>query len=344
MSTNRFPQAGCWLLCFLLVPPTLARAHSPAEEMAEAARNFLAALTPDQRTKATFAWKDDERLNWHFIPRARKGIAFKEMTPAQRPLAHALLSAGLSHRGYAKATTIMSLEQILLELEKGSGPTRDPELYFVSVFGQPGPKGVWGWRVEGHHLSVNFTIVNGEIAAAPSFFGSNPAEVKEGPRRGLRVLAEEEDLGRQLVKSLSDSQKQAAIIDTTAPRDILTEARRKVLPLEATGLPYAGMTAEQQKLLGHLVRTYVHRHRPEVAQQDLRKIDRAGWDRVLFAWAGGLEPGQGHYYRVQGPTFLLEYDNTQNDANHIHSVWRDFEGDFGEDLLRRHYQDVPHGR
>jgi hypothetical protein len=344
MTTNRFSSAPLWLLCALLTQPSLTRAHSPAEEMAEGAQNFLAALTPDQRARATFEWKDDERLNWHFIPRTRKGIPFKELTPAQRPLAHALLGTGLSQRGFAKAATIMSLEQILLELEQGSGPTRDPELYFVSVFGKPGPKGAWGWRVEGHHLSVNFTIVNGEIAAAPSFFGSNPGEVKQGPRAGLRVLGEEEDLGRQLVKSLEASQKKAAIIDATAPKDILTEAKRKVSPLEATGLAYAKLTGEQQQLLRQLVREYADRHRPEVAEQDLAKIKKAGWDKVLFAWAGGLERGQGHYYRVQGPTFLLEYDNTQNNANHIHSVWRDFENDFGEDLLRRHYQEAPHGK
>ncbi|MBI2929783.1 MAG: DUF3500 domain-containing protein [Verrucomicrobia bacterium] len=344
MTTNRCSCWTPWLMGALLAAPVFVRAHSPAEEMAEAAHNFLAALAPEQRAKATFEWKDDERLNWHFIPRARKGIPFKEMTPAQRPLAHALLSTGLSQRGYAQATTIMSLEQILLELEQGKGPTRDPELYFVSIFGQPDEQGTWGWRVEGHHLSVNFTVVGGQIAAAPSFFGSNPGEVRDGPRQGLRVLGEEEDLGRQLVKSLTDAQRKTAIIDATAPKDILTEAKRKVTPLEQTGLAYAKMTASQRRLLGELVRMYAHRHRPDVAHKDLEKIEKAGWGKLRFAWAGGVERGEGHYYRVQGPTFLLEYDNTQNNANHIHSVWRDFANDFGEDLLRRHYQEVPHGK
>lgn len=312
--------------------------------MAEAANNFLAALTPEQKAKATFEAKDDERQNWHYIPKARKGLPFKEMTPAQTKLGHALLSSGLSQRGYVKAVTIMSLEQVLRELEAGRGTmVRDEDLYYVSIFGRPGTKETWGWRVEGHHLSLNFTIVNGrEIGATPSFFGSNPAEVKEGPRKGLRVLAGEEDLGRALVKALNEDQQQVAITLKEAPKEIITAAARKVKPLETAGLPAARMTREQSAQLMQLVKEYVYRHRPEVADKDLEKIQKAGWDKVYFAWAGGTERGEGHYYRVQGPTFLMEYDNTQNNNNHIHAVWRDFENDFGEDLLRRHYETTPH--
>jgi hypothetical protein len=319
-----------------------ARAHTPAEEMAQAAQRFLAALTPEQRTKATFDFKDDERANWHFIPKARKGLPFKELTPAQRPLAFALLSTGLSQAGYAKATTIMSLEQVLGELEGSKAPfVRDPEMYYLTVFGKPGEK--WGWRVEGHHLSVNFTLPGGqEIADTPSFLGANPAEVRKGPRQGLRVLATEEDLGRKLVKSLDEEQRQVAVMAVAAPKDIITAAERKVKPLEAVGLSFAKMNPEQRALLLQVIQEYVQRVRSEVADKDLEKIRKAGHEKIQFAWAGGLESGQGHYYRVQGPTFLLEYDNTQNDANHIHAVWRDFENDFGEDLLRRHYEQVPH--
>jgi hypothetical protein len=334
------------LCCVLTLCAASARAHphAPAEAMAEAAQNFLAALTPEQRQKATFDLNDAERVNWHFVPRERKGLPFKEMTPAQRHLAHALLSTGLSHRGYVKATTIMSLEQILRDLEQGRGPTRDPELYFVTIFGQPGARSTWGWRVEGHHLSVNFTLANGHAVSAPTFFGSNPAEVKTGPRQGLRVLAEEEDLARALVSSLSEAQRQQAIIQTDAPRDIITGADRKARRLEPLGIGYAALNPEQQQRLRALVEAYAQRHRLELAAQDLEQIQQAGWDQVHFAWAGSLERGQGHYYRVQGPTFLLEYDNTQNDANHIHSVWRDLANDFGEDLLRKHYQETPHGK
>ncbi|MBI3853639.1 MAG: DUF3500 domain-containing protein [Verrucomicrobia bacterium] len=333
----------CVVVSLFLAIVFRASAHSPAEEMSDAANNFLASLTSEQQAKARFELRDEERKNWHFIPKERKGLPIKEMTPAQRNLAHALLASGLSQRGYAKAVTIMSLEDILRELEQGKGPARDPERYFVSIFGKPGDKETWAWRVEGHHLSINFTIANGnDIAATPSFMGTNPAEVRQGPRKGLRVLAVEEDLARQLVKSFNDEQKKTAIYTNTAPADIITGAERKARILATTGLPASRMNKDQSKLLLELIREYVYRHRAEVADRDLEKIRKAGFSKVYFAWAGGLERGEKHYYRIQGPTFLMEYDNTQNDANHIHAVWRDFENDFGDDLLRRHYEQTPH--
>ncbi len=315
-----------------------AWAHTAPEEMAEAASNLLAALTPAQIEKATFDLKNEERLNWHFIPRVRKGLPLKEMTPEQRHLAQGLLASGLSQRGYVKATTIMSLEQILRDLEQGKGPTRDPELYFFSIFGKPGLQSTWGWRVEGHHLAFNFTIVNGQyVSATPTFMGSNPGEVRTGPRKGLRVLSQEEDLARKLAQSLSDDQKKIGVYTNTAPSDIITGADRKARLLAPEGLPMSKMTKTQTDLLWSLIQEYVRRSRPEMADKDLEKIQMAGLEKVHFAWAGSLEPGKGHYYRIQGPTFLMEYDNTQNNANHIHAVWRDLEGDFGEDLLRKHY-------
>lgn len=322
-----------------------ARADVPAEEMARAADKFLASLNAEQKAKATFNLKDEERANWHYVPKIRKGLTIKEMASPQRELAHALLSSGLSEQGYRKATNIISLELILKDLESATRQmVRDPELYYVSIFGQPGAKETWGWRVEGHHLSVNFTIVKGQyVSATPSFFGSNPAEVKEGSRKGLRVLAGEEDLGRQLVKSLTADQRKLAVIETTAPKEIITGAERKAKPLEPTGILAAKLTSEQSGLLLNLVQEYVHRHRPALAKEDLQKIQKAGFDKIGFAWAGGLERGEGHYYRIQGPTFLMEYDNTQNNNNHIHAVWRDFENDFGDDILRRHYEQAPHG-
>ena len=312
--------------------------------MAAAANKFLEALDSAQKGKATFEFKGDERSNWHYIPKPRKGLTIKEMTPEQRKLAHALLASGLSQQGYNKATNIMSLEPVLHDLE-GAGRTfaRDQELYHFFIFGKPGPKETWGWRVEGHHISANFTIINGAfIAGTPSFFGANPAEVRQGPRSGLRVLVGEEDLGRQMVKSLSDEQKKVALIQTTAPKEIFTEAKRKVQPLENSGISGSKLTSEQSELLVKLIREYVFRIRPDLAKEDLKKIEKAGVDKIYFAWAGGVERGEGHYYRVQGPTFLLEYDNTQNNNNHIHAVWRDFANDFGEDLLLKHYQEVAH--
>jgi hypothetical protein len=321
-----------------------ATAHVAVDEMAAAANKFTASLKPEQGEKALFKLKDDERQNWHFIPKARKGLTIKEMTAEQRQFAMKLLRSGLSNHGYGTASTIMSLETILKELEgPNSRMVRDPEMYYISIFGKPDPKGTWGWRVEGHHLSVNFTIVKGEyVAGTPSFLGSNPAEVKEGPRKGLRALAEEEDTGRKLIKALTPAQQEQAIFDKTAPKDIFTMAERRVKPLEQKGIAAAKLNGEQKQMLMELIRAYVGRNRSELAKEDLRKIQEAGLDKVYFAWAGGTEKGEGHYYRVQGPTFLLEYDNTQNNANHIHAVWRDFESDFGEDLLKKHYQETPH--
>lgn len=329
---------GLWLLSSYS-----AEAHSPAEEMAEAANHFLSALTPEQKGKATFELKDSERANWNFVPLNRKGIPFKELSPAQRLLAQALLGSALSQRGYMKATTIMSLDDVLREMEQGSGPVRDPELYYVSIFGKPEEHGTWGWRMEGHHLSLNFVIADGkDITVTPSFFGSNPGEVRQGPRIGLRVLGEEEDLGRELVKSLTDDQKKIAIYTTAAPREIITGNSRKASALAPTGLSAEKMDKTQARLLQQIIEEYVRRYRPELADDDLKKIEKAGTQNLYFAWAGGVESGQPHYYRVQGPTFLMEFDNTQNNANHIHTVWRDFERDFGEDLLREHYDHVAH--
>jgi Protein of unknown function (DUF3500) len=320
-------------------------AHPVADAMTEAANKFITSLTPEQRGKATFDWKSDERENWHYIPKDRKGLTVKEMTPPQRALAFGLLAAGLSHQGYAKATNIMSLESVLAELE-GAGRRfmRDPELYYFSVFGKPDATGTWGWRVEGHHFSANFTLVKGRyFASTPSFLGSNPAEVRKGPRAGLRVLANEEDTARKLVKSLSDEQRKAAVFNSVALKEIVTEAKQQVTPLESAGIAAAKLKPDQTALLMSVIKEYVQRVRPELAEEDLKKIQTAGVEKIYFAWAGGIEKGEGHYYRVQGPTFLLEYDNTQNDNNHIHAVWRDFDSDFGEDLLKKHYAEYPHG-
>ena len=320
-------------------------AAKAAHEMAHAADNLWKALTDDQKKKAGFAFKDDQRYDWHFIPRARKGLPWKEMTPAQQALGHGLLASGMSSRGYIQAQTIMSLEAILKEIEGPNGAmVRDSELYYFSIFGTPGGKDPWGWRVEGHHLSLNFTVMGDKGAVGgPTFMGANPGEVRVGARKGLRALAHEEDLARRLVKALTDDQKKKAIVSGDAPKDIISLVARKAKPIEPAGLLAADMTADQKAMLTELLALYAEKLRPEIASQDLAKILKAGVDKVGFAWAGGLEPGQPHYYRIQGPTFLLEYDNTQNNANHIHTVWRDYEGDFGEDLLKRHYEAAPDG-
>jgi hypothetical protein len=320
-------------------------AHPAADAMTDAAKKFLGALKPEQKAKAHYAdLKSDARQAWHFIPTemvsfGRKGLPMTEMTEDQRKLAFALLQSAMSEHGYAKATGIISLEAVLKQFEKNSKVDRNPVLYFVSVYGTPDAKGTWAWRFEGHHLSLSFTIVDGkEFAAVPSFMGTNPAEVREGPKKGLRVLGVEEDLGRELVKSLSAEQRTTAIFAEKAPADIITGAKVKADRLSPAGIAYAKLNDAQKQQLKKVVAEYANRVRSDVAKADLAKIDKAGWDTVAFAWAGGLERGDGHYYRVQGPTFLLEYDNTQNNANHVHAVWRDFTNDFGEDLLKRHYE------
>jgi hypothetical protein len=321
----------------LLLTSAYSRMHS-ASVMTDTAKAFLASLDAEQRARATFQFQDEERFAWHYIPKVRKGLPLKDMNSAQKHLAHALLSAGLSQRGYIKAITIMSLDEILRILEQGKGPVRDPEGYFFSVFGEPLEIGTWGYRIEGHHLSQNFTITNGKVQGAPSFFGDNPAEVREGPRKGLRVLAHEEDFARAFVQSLTPEQKKTAILNGDAPADILTtNSRKAALKGQPSGISAAKLDAHQKELLQNLLDEYCYNMPEQVAQAREEQIKKAG-NNLYFAWTGGEQPGQPHYYRIQAPAFLIEYDDTQNNANHIHSVWRDFEGDFGLDLLKEHYQ------
>jgi hypothetical protein len=321
----------------LMLSAAYYKINSPSV-MSDAAKAFLASLPPDQKARATFAMADEERFNWHFIPRVRKGLAFREMSPGPRQLAHALLAAGLSQQGVIKADTVMSLDQVLKEIEVNPTNERDPEKYYFSIFGEPSETGAWAYRVEGHHLALNFTIVKGHVASTPSFFGANPAEVRGTSRNGLRTLAREEDLGRDLVKALSDAQRAVAIVDKTAYKDIITMASRKAaIEGKPSGLPYAKMNAKQREALDALVAEYAYDFPPTIAEARMEQYHKSQ-SGLYFAWAGGIEKGNPHYYRIQTPTFLIEYDDTQNEANHIHSVWRDYEGDFGVDLLADHYQ------
>ena len=311
------------------------------QRMAEAASNFLASLDEAGRQKAGIDFADStERKNWHYIPRERAGLPLKEMDERQRVLALALVATGVSASGYEKVSTIISLEPILAELE-GAGRRfqRDPELYYVSIFGEPGGDAPWGWRFEGHHVSLNHTVVEGRLGSTPLFFGSNPAEVRHGEQTGLRALRAEEDLGRQLLHELDGEQKAVAIVSAEAPRDILTTNVPHVRgEVEPEGLGSADMSTAQRQVLDALIEVYVRRLPEAVAEAEWARLGAAYLRAAHFAWAGAEERGGPHYYRVQGPSFLAEYDNTQNDANHIHAVWRDLNNDFGEDLLRRHYR------
>jgi hypothetical protein len=303
--------------------------------MTTAAKNFLNSLEPWQKTAVSFKLEDEERSNWFYTPVPRKGLALHDMKPYQRQLALAMLGAGLSQRGFIKAVTIMSLDEILLVTEPA--PRRDPDNYYISIFGEPSETGEWGYRFEGHHVSQNFTLVNGKVQGAPSFFGSNPAEVLDGPRKGLRVLANEEDLALDVVNSLTPDQRKVAIFDEKAPGDILTtNSREAALKGQPNGLSASAMTPAQRTKLQDLLEEYCQNMPEEVAALREAQIKKAGTN-IWFAWAGGTQHLQPNYYRVQTPDFLVEFDKTQSNGNHIHSVWRDFNGDFGRDLLKEHY-------
>ncbi len=340
-----FPMNRC---CFILLLFFGVRSavghdhpqHETAELMAEAATAFLGALDDDDRADAVLSLESAERENFHYVPLRRRGVVFKDLNPAQRELALELLRTALSVSGARQARQIMELEAILRGLENGA-PHRDPELYYVTVFGEPGEL-PWGWRFEGHHLSVNQTVTADGISGTPLFFGANPARISAGPRAGERILGETEDAGRAFVLSLSDVQRDHAVIADRAPFEIETGQRPRVDPLKPAGLPYAEMTAAQQEALRALVQLYLDRHAHEIAVASRERIAAHGFGNLVFAWAGPLEAGRGHYYRVQGPTFVIEYANTQNDANHHHTVFRDFERDFGRDLLGDHMR-TQHG-
>ena len=343
VSYSRLALVGGVVLAFVLSAVIAAQRSSDA--MVTAAQQFLESLTPAQRQEAVFAFDSNERFKWNFIPDEmfpRNGLALKAMTPAQRMRAQDLLKTGLSQKGYMTYTAIMELETVLKALEKDSGDNgrrflRDPLAYRFSIFGTPSADAIWGWRVDGHHVSLHFTVAKGRlVAAAPTFAGTNPAEIRSGKQKGMRILAEQEDTARDLLMSLTAEQQKAALFTADAPEDIVTGNKDKVDPEKPVGLVSKNMTPEQRLKLMSVVRSYSSLMADDIAKERVGRIWSAGIENISFGWAGGTMPGEKHYYRIQGPTFLIEFDNTQNDANHIHSVWRDFNGDFGRDLLRAH--------
>ncbi len=329
---------------FALLTSAYHRSNS-VSAMTRAAQALLKSLTPEQQAKAQLAFEGDERFFWHYIPtddipkrynKPRMGLTLKDMTGAQQHLAIGLLSAGLSQSGFIKATGIMSLEDVLKVMEKDTVDRRHPGKYHFSIFGTPTDDGTWGYRVEGHHVSLHFTIHKGKLSGTPTFFGANPHEVRTGERAGFRVLAQEEDLGRSLMQALDAGQQKTAMVAEKAPADILTEASRKAaLTGQPNGLSVSKLNAKQRGMLTELMDEYVSNVPETVAAQRREQIKKAG-NNIYFAWAGPVEKGKPHYYRVSSPVFLIEYDNTQNEANHTHTVWRDFNGDFGLDMLADH--------
>ena len=310
--------------------------------MQTAAQDYLSTLSASELGQGTWGLSADERFDWHFVPRERYGVRIKDMTNEQRVAAHALLKSVLSSQGYLKATGVMQLEGVLGMIEERP-ERRDPEDYYFNVFGDPTDGDGWAWRFEGHHISLNFTAAgDGLPSVTPAFFGSNPHVVPEGPNAGHRLLGAEEELARELMGLLDQRQLQATIFDDEAPSDIFTGNSREASIQNYQGISIASLTDEQRRAFMELLEEYLHNARHDVAHVQMQRIREAGMDNLYFGWAGSTKPGEGHYYRIHGPTILIEYDNVQGGANHVHSVWRDFQDDFGADLLRRHYEEADH--
>lgn len=315
-------------------------------ELVNRANTFLSLLDASQKEKAQYTFDHDERFNWAFVPRSRNGIPLHDLNDQQRAAAFALLKVSLSEQGYQKATSIVGLENILRQIEgRSEGDNyRDPLKYYITVFGTPSATNEWGWRFEGHHVSVNFSSVGGFIeSSTPSFFGSNPATVPQGEKRGLQILKQEMDLGFSLVNSFSAEQLKTARFSDTAPSEIFSSNDRNAKHLEPAGILYAAMNDQQRKTFMQLLQTFVGNYELGFSDKLMAKIKKAGIEKLSFAWAGSLKPGVVQYYRIQGPMLLIEYDNTQNNANHIHTTVRDLTNDFAEDILKEHYK-KEHGK
>ena len=312
--------------------------------MSASAKGFLAAITPAQKGEAFFKFDDPERLNWHFIPRPRKGLPLKSLEGVALKAAHAFIRSGLSEAGYDQTLNVMSLEELLYLLEAGERDARrdrrDPGKYYLSVFGEPSDNGQWGWRLEGHHVSLNFTIKEGKVVSStPEFFGANPGTVDAGKGRQIRVLGPEEDIARQILKHCSPEQEKLCWLSKVAPGEVPGANPNPANPAgpnttqaavaDPVGLPYSQMSEDQKKLVQELLSEYLKNLPADIEQERRAAINAAGIDKLYFAWYGGSELHEPHHYRVQGPTFVVEYNNTQNSANHVHSMWRNLGGDFG---------------
>jgi hypothetical protein len=330
------------LLLLLFIPFSLSA--QSGKTGAAIAMRFINSLDSVQMKKTLFDFEQKARYDWHYIPASmapRQGLAIKDLNDIQRKNFYDLLKNYLSDKGYQRTKDIMSYEYLLKELEPDN-PIRVPENYFVAIYGNPAADSVWGWKFSGHHVALNFTIIDNQLAFAPFFFGVYPAEVKEGPQKGRRLIKDEEDLGFELVNSLTPEEKKEAIFQLKAFTDIVTTNSPKVTALPPEGIFASSLTDQQKLLLNKLIVAYLSSMPGEIAHTRMKRIASEDMNEIRFGWAGGLVSGEPHYYRIQGKTFLIEFDNTQANANHIQTVWRDFNGDFGEDLLKEHYQTSKH--
>ncbi|MGF1560008.1 MAG: DUF3500 domain-containing protein [Flavobacteriaceae bacterium] len=333
----RRSKVCCVFFCFSLFFSTRS------QDLNTKAQEFLATLSPELKEKTCFTLTDEERLNWYFTPVYRKGSTLNDFNEEQKQAALELLRASISADAYLKTQAIMDLENILFVIENDpkmpdGSHKRDPLNYHFSIFGDPADNGFWGWRFEGHHVSLNFVASKGElVSSTPAFMGSNPGKVRSGERKDHEVLKLETALGYALVRSLSDEQLASARFLDTSPIEIFTSNQPKASPLEHKGISYANLSEQQKTAFKDLVQLYLDKFEANFSEEFKIKIEKAGLENHSFAWAGSLDDDEGHYYSVQGPFLLIEYDNTQNDNNHVHTVVRDLTNDFGEDLLQEHY-------
>jgi hypothetical protein len=338
--TQHIMKLNNFVVC-LLIAMLGAMGDGFAQDIANQANAFLNSLSPELRKRTLFELDDKERFNFNFVPVTRQGPTFHDFSEKQKSLATELLRASLGKDGYEKATAIMELENVLIVLENQAKDNhyRDPLNYHFCIFGTPSSTEPWGWRFEGHHVAFNFVSSEAKIVSStPSFFGSNPGIVLSGPDKGKQVLKIETDLGFQLVNSLNASQRKLAIFSDTAPAEIFTMNKRTAIPLRPLGIQFASLDENQKKIFLQLLNVFVRTYAFDFSERLMKKITDAGIDKLSFAWAGSLVPGVAQYYRIQGPMLLIEYDNTQNNANHVHTTIRDLTNDFGEDILREHYK------
>lgn len=329
------------LLLFIAVINTGCSQNIDAHAIAN---EFLNSLNSDQKQKALIEFDDETRTRWHYFPStmySREGIPLKELNSSQKKLVHKLLQTYLSVNGYKKATDAIKVEGILKDLTN-SPATRNNELYYTTFYGKPSSDKPWGWSFEGHHLSLNFTVEGNNISYVPIFYGANPAIVKSGPDKGFRSLKNEEDMGLKLIGMLDASQQEKAIFSSSTSGDIESKNNSEISPLKQKGIAVSEMNAEQQKVLFELINEYISSAPKNVAEIRTNTIKSEEIKDIYFAWAGETKLEKAHYYSIQGKTFLIEFDNTQNNANHIHAVWRNFDGDFGRDLIKEHLNSSHH--
>ena len=308
------------------------------------AEDFLKSLDTEQLKKVQLPFDHLSRQVWHFLPGSmwpRAGIMLKDLNRTQKQKVFVLLREHLSEAGFEKVMSIMDLENVMAKMGQDA-EMRDTEKYFVAIYGNPIQDKLWAWSFEGHHISLNFTITDKKVSMTPRFLGAGPAIIPSGYRKGERTLAAEDDMGLELINSMSTEQRIKTIFSTKSYLEIVTSNSTEVGPLRPVGITMSELNKEQQEHLKELIAEYLSTMPEALAKQRMEQIEQEDFAEIRFGWAGATVLGEGHYYRIQGHSFLIEFDNTLGNANHIHTVWRDFDGDFGKDIIKEHYMEDSH--